>query len=228
MKIKKKSEGGPMLTSKQLLWLESMKLALSGNAIRQDVPPKQYWRVCIFYIVKHPFFDGFIMFCIVSNTIVLMCSSFDEGIEKEFILETLNFMFSLIFSVEFVLKFTGLGRQYFYTRWNNFDFILVVLSWAGVAFTIGPIASLFRVFRVLRMVRLVRTQKGLLNLFKTLIFSLPALANISAIVVLFMFVFSCIAMNLFANVKLQDNLSDAANFQTFFRSFNTLWRYIHF
>ena len=225
---KKKSEGGPMLTSKQLLWLESMKLALSGNAIRQDVPPKQYWRVCIFYIVKHPFFDGFIMFCIVSNTIVLMCSSFDEGIEKEFILETLNFMFSLIFSVEFVLKFTGLGRQYFYTRWNNFDFILVVLSWAGVAFTIGPIASLFRVFRVLRMVRLVRTQKGLLNLFKTLIFSLPALANISAIVVLFMFVFSCIAMNLFANVKLQDNLSDAANFQTFFRSFNTLWRYIHF
>ena len=137
-------------------------------------------------------------------------------------------MFTLIFSVEFVLKFTGLGRQYFYTRWNNFDFTLVVLSWVGRAFTIGPIASLFRVFRVLRMVRLVRTQKGLLNLFKTLIFSLPALANISAIVILFMFVFSCIAMNLFANVKLQDNLNDAANFQTFFRSFNTLWRYINF
>ena len=217
-----------MLTSKQLLWLESMKLALSGNAIRQDVPPKQDWRMCVFHIVKHPFFDGFIMFCIVSNTIVLMSSSFDEGIEKEFILETLNFMFTLIFSVEFVLKFTGLGRQYFYTRWNNFDFTLVVLSWVGRAFTIGPIASLFRVFRVLRMVRLVRTQKGLLNLFKTLIFSLPALANISAIVILFMFVFSCIAMNLFANVKLQDNLNDAANFQTFFRSFNTLWRYINF
>ena len=221
---KLKSQGTHMLTNKQKLWLESMKLALSGNAIRQDVPPTQRWRTPFFDFIKWPFFDYFIMLCIVLNTVVLMTTSFDEGLEKERVLETMNKTFSYIFTIEFVLKFLGLGGQYFYTYWNIFDFILVILSWVGSFFTIGPIASLFRVFRVLRMIRLVRTQKGLLNLFKTLIFSLPALANITCIVILFMFVFACIAMNLFANVKLQDNLNDNANFQTFFRSFNTLWR----
>ena len=222
------SQGAGMLTNKQKLWLESMKLALSGNAVRQDNPPKQKWRIPFFVFVKRPFFDGFIMFCIVANTVVLMCTSFDEGLEREAVLETMNAIFSYIFTVEFFLKFTGLGKQYFFTRWNCFDFVLVVLSWVGGFFSVGPVASLFRVFRVLRMVRLVRRFKGLLNLFKTLIFSLPALANISCIVVLFMFVFSCIAMNLFANVKLQDNLNEQANFKTFFRSFNTLWRYVSF
>ena len=220
------SQGAGMLTNKQKLWLESMKLALSGNAIRQDTPPEVFWRLHIFNFIKLPFFEGFIMLCIVLNTCVLMTTSFDEGLEKEKILETLNLVFTYIFSVEFALKFIGLGKQYFFTSWNIFDFVLVILSWVGQFFNVGPIASLFRVFRVLRMIRLVRTQKGLLNLFKTLIFSLPALANITCIVILFMFIFSCIAMNLFANIKLQGHLTDNANFQTFFRSFNTLWRYV--
>jgi hypothetical protein len=221
---KEASQGAGMLTNKQKLWLETMKLAMTGKAIRQDRPPHQFWRKPFFTLVKMSYFDSFIMLCIGLNTVVLMATQFDEGEEAEATLESMNYIFTLIFSAEFVLKLTGMGKQYFYYGWNIFDFSLVILSWVGEAFTLGGLASLFRVFRVARMIRLIRSQKGLLNLFKTLLFSLPALVNIGCIVFLFMFIFSCISMNLFANVKLQDNLNENANFQTFFRSFNTLWR----
>ncbi len=221
---KEASQGAGMLTNKQKLWLETMKLALTGKAIRKDTPPRQKWRVPFFTLVMKPRFDMVIMACIVGNTLVLMSTRFDQGQEYENVLEEINFVFTIIFTIEFVLKITGMGHQYFFYGWNVFDFSLVLLSWVGRFFSVGGLASLFRVFRVARMIRLVRTQKGLLNLFKTLIFSFPALVNIGCIVFLFMFIFSCIAMNLFANIKLQENLNEDANFQTFFRSFNTLWR----
>jgi hypothetical protein len=221
---KEASQGAGMLTNKQKLWLETMKLAMTGKAIRQDRQPAQFWRKPFFTFVKMWYFESFIMLCIGLNTVVLMATQFDEGEEAESTLESMNYVFTIIFTVEFVLKITGMGRQYFYYGWNFFDFSLVILSWVGEAFTLGGLASLFRVFRVARMIRLIRSQKGLLNLFKTLLFSLPALVNIGCIVFLFMFIFACISMNLFANVKLQDNLNENANFQTFFRSFNTLWR----
>jgi len=83
---------------------------------------------------------------------------------------------------------------------------------------------LFRIFRVARMVRLVRNVTGLLNLFKTLIFSIPALKNVAIIMILFMFIFSCFAMNTFGNIKHGELLTGDANFETFFLAFNTMWR----
>ena len=50
------------------------------------------------------------------------------------------------------------------------------------------------------MLRLVRV-KGLLKLFKTLIYSIPALMNVGIIMGLIMFICANLAMNSFANVK---------------------------
>ena len=123
-----------------------------------------------------------------------------------------------------IIKIIGLGVGYFGDNWNRFDFILVLLSWIGLLFNLGSLASLFRVLRVARMVRLLRKNKGLMDLFSTILASIPAMFNVILLLVLFMFIFACVAMNLFANVKIQENLSHSANFQTFLRSFNTLWR----
>ena len=116
-------------------------------------------------------------------------------------------------------------------NWNNFDGILVILSWVAQTGALPPsIASLFRIFRVMRMFRLVRNVTGLLNLFKTLIFSFPALANVGIIMALIMFIFSNLAMNSFGNVKHGSHygseglLNPDANFETFWLSFNTMWR----
>ena len=48
--------------------------------------------------------------------------------------------------------------------------------------------------------------------------------NVVLLLTLFMFIFSCVAMNLFANIKHGELLNTDANFMTFFMSFNTMWR----
>lgn len=47
----------------------------------------------------------------------------------ESILESVNLAFTIIFTLEAVLKLASLGhRYYFYVKWNRLDFTIVCLS----------------------------------------------------------------------------------------------------
>jgi hypothetical protein len=54
--------------------------------------------------------------------------------------------------------------------------------------------------------------------------SLPALGSLGALLLLLIFLFSVIGVQMFAFVKLQDNLHEHANFRSFFNSFILLLR----
>ena len=224
---KAKSEGSGLLTTDQKIWVETMKLALNSKAKKVVLPPVMLkdCRQPFYNFVTKREFDYGIMTCILINVVFMGTSHYNQSVVMHDMLTYVNILFNIIFSVEMVFKWIGLGIQYFYDSWNRFDCFLVILSWiAQTGLLPASIASLFRIFRVARMVRLVRKITGLLNLFKTLIFSLPALKNVAIIMVLFMFIFSCFAMNTFGNVKYGELLNVDANFQTFFLSFNTMWR----
>jgi len=70
----------------------------------------------------------------------------------------------------------------------------------------------------------MRKAKSLQVIFSTLIVTFPSLANVGALLLLFIYIYSVLGMNLFAQVKLQADLNRHANFQTFTRSFMTLIR----
>jgi len=72
----------------------------------------------------------------------------------------------------------------------------------------------------------VNTSKPLLRLFRTLLFSLPYIANVTGIMVLLFFIYSVLGMNLFGQVKYADNLhaSYGANFETFQSAMLLLFR----
>lgn len=74
------------------------------------------------------------------------------------------------------------------------------------------------------MLRLVKRAKSLNIIFETFLITIPALANIGGLLLLLLYLYSIIGVSLFATVKLQDNLDQHANFQTFLRSFMTLFR----
>lgn len=74
---------------------------------------------------------------------------------------------------------------------------------------------LLRVLRVLRIVKLIPKAKGLRVLMMTLLWSLPAFLNISCVLLLCMFIYAIIGMNLFGAMKLGEDLNYNANFQTF-------------
>jgi hypothetical protein len=159
------------------------------------------------------------------NVVTMACRHYGQSDGWKDFLVVSNLIFVAIFTAEAVLKMYGLGlKEYFRTKWNRFDFIIVVLSYVGLAFNFGSFATLLRVGRVARIFRLVQTHKGLLDLFKTLIFSLPSIFNVATVTLLLFFIYAVAGMNIFANIKYQDNLTRHANFDGFWSSMLLLFR----
>jgi len=74
------------------------------------------------------------------------------------------------------------------------------------------------------MLRLVKRAKSLNIIFETFLITIPALANIGSLLLLFLYLYAVIGVSLFAEVKLQDDLNRHANFESFTKSFLTLFR----
>ena len=83
--------------------------------------------------------------------------------------------------------------------------------------------AVIRVFRVVRLLKLVRQLSLLRRCFQTFIDSMSEILNIGSLLILFLFMFVILGMNLFSNVQLQTNLNQNINFQTFGAAFITLF-----
>jgi hypothetical protein len=85
---------------------------------------------------------------------------------------TLNYIFVVIFTSEFVIKIIGYGMRYFKDSWNTFDMIIVVLTLVSIAYgsnssnsSIGPQTSVIRSFRIARVFLLFKRNKALKGTF---------------------------------------------------------------
>eukprot|EP01006_Ploeotia_vitrea_P048081 TRINITY_DN67195_c4_g2_i1.p1 TRINITY_DN67195_c4_g2~~TRINITY_DN67195_c4_g2_i1.p1 ORF type:complete len:577 (-),score=35.41 TRINITY_DN67195_c4_g2_i1:23-1753(-) len=109
-------------------------------------------------------------------------------------------------------------------HWNRFDFVVVTVSVFGLIFNAGGGASAFRALRVLRVLRVIKSAKGLQHLLKTLVFSLPAMYNITALLFVVFFVFAILGMGLLGHVARSDLLTAHVNFESFPTTMLTLYR----
>jgi len=222
--MKEMQNGSGLLTEEQKLWVETMKLSMNQKPIKKLLPPNDPNRKKLWNMVMSKRFEAIIMCVIMLNTLVMCLSYAGQSPSYEHVLSQFNFVFLIIFTIEAILKLIALDIQYFKEIWNWFDFVLVVLGYVGLVGGLGPLASLLRIFRIVRIFRLVRTSQGLLNLFRTLIYSIPSIWNVGAILILLMLIFAIMGMNLFANIKHGELLNENANFETFWGSMNTLFR----
>ena len=147
--------------------------------------------------------------------------------------EIANYVFTIIFTIEAIIKIIALGfRSYFTKGWNVFDFLIVVVSYITfilgfyVSATIGPKeATIARAFRIGRIFRIIKKASFLRVIFNTIVITFPALANVGALLVLLLVIFSILGVQLFATVQLQTNLNVNANFQYFGIAFLSLLRF---
>jgi hypothetical protein len=80
------------------------------------------------------------------------------------ILESINYFFTAVFTLEAIVKIIGLGPKGYFTKgWNVFDFIIVIISYVTliigltVSGTFGPKqATVARAFRIGRIFRLIK------------------------------------------------------------------------
>jgi hypothetical protein len=134
------------------------------------------------------------------------------------ILETINYGFAAIFTLEAIIKLTAFKKNYFSDGWNNFDFVIVIGTLIGIlissttSVSVGPQTTLIRAFRIGRIFRLVKKAKSLRMIFNTFVITIPSLANVGGLLVLLLYLYSILGVFLFATIKEQVALTVHANF----------------
>ena len=168
-------------------------------------------RVC-FYIVNSPIFNGFIIFVILLNTVVLAMDKYpDYPLEVQRVFEVGNTFFTVIFTVEVVIKVTGLGVSGFASdKFNIFDALIVIISlvetFAQSAGSEGGGAfSALRAFRLSRIFKIFRSG-DLRTLLDGIAFTVLAVGDYTILLGLFVYVFTLLGMSFFAGkVKFNDD-----------------------
>ena len=207
-------DGGMLfLTDTQAEWISAQRKLLSETADKPPVPPQirgvDNPGVCVGCIntllqkintlVCSSAFDKCIVCCIVLNTLVMAGTYEGEAEWWSEILLSINSALTFVFTLEAVLKLSGLGlSQYFRSRWNCFDFFLVTGSLIDQSGLKWFNTALFRIFRIARAIRLARSLTGLRKITQTLYLSLPALVNVGTLLFLLLFVYAVLGVYLFA------------------------------
>jgi hypothetical protein len=146
-------------------------------------PRNRFRRICT-TIQRSKAFRAFILTCVVINSIFLAAD--EPGRDKARGLETAilasDITFSVIFSVECIVKIVSLGfvlhkGAYLRSGWNCFDLLVLLLSLLGIIAGNSTNVSALRVFRVLRTLRSVKSVKQLRTLISALLDAIPEVAN---------------------------------------------------
>lgn len=80
---------------------------------------------------------------------------------------------------------------------------------------ISTAASVIRGFRIMRIFRLIRSAKNIKVILDTVVKLLPQITNIMLLIFLLFFIYAALGINLFSEVKFQQELNPKNNFRTF-------------
>lgn len=103
----------------------------------------------------------------------------------------------IIFTIEILLKLYVYGKDFFKDGWNNFDFILVAISWVPTAGAFSSFRA-FRVLRALRALRLITRLQRLRIIVQAIIESIPNVGWASLLLLLIFYIFSIMGTTMFA------------------------------
>jgi len=183
-------------------------------------------------MTNHPAFDNIIMVCILANTVALAVVWHNMPQSLITVLENVNLVFMGIFTIEAIIKLIALKSTYFKDNWNNFDFLVVIGSLIAVGFKFIPAlgidlsmqSTMVRILRVLRVLRIIKRAKKLQIICETILAAAPAMGSLGLLLLLLVFMFAIIGMQLFAMVKLEGAMDKHANFKYFDKAFLLLMR----
>uniref|UniRef100_A0A5K3EQK2 Sodium channel protein n=1 Tax=Mesocestoides corti TaxID=53468 RepID=A0A5K3EQK2_MESCO len=122
----------------------------------------------------------------------------EKGDTLATVLRIANYFFTTTFTVEGVLKLVALGpKKYFADSWNIFDFVVVLFSLIEIPLDNVRGLSILRAFRLLRVFKLAKSWQTMKLLFSIVARTLNALGNLTAVLMISIFVFAVLGMSLF-------------------------------
>ncbi|NXM40554.1 CAC1S protein, partial [Gymnorhina tibicen] len=232
---------------------QCVQYALKARPLRRYIPKNPY-QYKIWYVVTSSYFEYLMFFLILLNTICLGMQHYNQSAEMNYVSDILNVAFTILFTLEMVLKLMAFkAKGYFGDPWNVFDFLIVIGSIIDVILSeidtiLAPSGGLyclgggcdgtdsddnsrvsitfFRLFRVMRLVKLLSRGEGVRTLLWTFIKSFQALPYVALLIVMLFFIYAVIGMQMFGKIAMVDGtqINRNNNFQTFPQAVLLLFR----
>ncbi|XP_005142234.1 voltage-dependent L-type calcium channel subunit alpha-1S isoform X2 [Melopsittacus undulatus] len=232
---------------------QCVQYALKARPLRCYIPKNPY-QYQIWYVVTSSYFEYLMFFLILLNTICLGMQHYNQSPEMSHISDILNVAFTILFTLEMILKLMAFkAKGYFGDPWNVFDFLIVigsiidvilneidtVLASSGGLYCLGGgcdsidpdddsrvSITFFRLFRVMRLVKLLSRGEGVRTLLWTFIKSFQALPYVALLIVMLFFIYAVIGMQMFGKIAMVDGtqINRNNNFQTFPQAVLLLFR----
>jgi voltage-gated sodium channel len=145
-------------------------------------------------IVDSPKVQKFIMGLIIFNAATLGLET-SETVHASFgpVLSVLDQVVLGIFVIEVTAKMIARGFGFFKSGWNVFDFIIVGIALVPSS---GPL-SVLRALRILRAFRLMSVVPQMRKVVQALIYAIPGMLSIVALITLIFYVTAVMTTNLF-------------------------------
>ncbi len=148
--------------------------------------------------IENKFVTNFILAVIIFNSIVLGLLTYPQICNKfGTFLHNSCTVCVIIFTIEIFIKLYVYGKNFFKDGWNNFDFILVAMSWIPTGGAFSSFRA-FRVLRALRALRLVTRLNRLKIIVQAIIESIPNVGWASLLLLLIFYIFSIMGTTMFA------------------------------
>ncbi|CAO2637052.1 Voltage-dependent L-type calcium channel subunit alpha-1S [Lemmus lemmus] len=232
---------------------QCVQYALKARPLRCYIPKNPY-QYQVWYVVTSSYFEYLMFALIMLNTICLGMQHYNQSEQMNHISDILNVAFTIIFTLEMVLKLIAFKpRGYFGDPWNVFDFLIVIgsiidvilseidtfLASSGGLYCLGGgcgnvdpdesariSSAFFRLFRVMRLIKLLSRAEGVRTLLWTFIKSFQALPYVALLIVMLFFIYAVIGMQMFGKIAMVDGtqINRNNNFQTFPQAVLLLFR----
>ncbi|KAM9500375.1 voltage-dependent R-type calcium channel subunit alpha-1E-like isoform 2-T2 [Clarias gariepinus] len=206
--------------------------AISAKPFTRYMPQnRQTLQYRLWHFVVSPSFEYTVLVMIALNTVVLMMKYHSAPAAYDMVLKHLNTAFTVLFSLECILKILAFGfMNYFRDTWNIFDFITVLGSITEIVVDLQSVntfnMSFLKLFRAARLIKLLRQGYTIRILLWTFVQSFKALPYVCLLIAMLFFIYAIIGMQVFGNIKLNDesHINQHNNFKTFFGALMLLFR----
>ncbi|XP_074544873.1 voltage-dependent R-type calcium channel subunit alpha-1E-like isoform X3 [Halichoeres trimaculatus] len=206
--------------------------AISAKPMTRYMPQnRQTFQYKLWHFVASPSFEYTVLVMIALNTVVLMMKYHSAPTAYDTVLKHLNTAFTVLFSLECILKIMAFGLvNYFRDTWNIFDFITVLGSITEIIVDLQSVntinMSFLKLFRTARLIKLLRQGYTIRILLWTFVQSFKALPYVCLLIAMLFFIYAIIGMQVFGNIKLNDesHINQHNNFKTFFSALMLLFR----
>ncbi|XP_061204528.1 sodium channel protein type 5 subunit alpha-like isoform X1 [Neopsephotus bourkii] len=193
-------------------------------------PGRTWWnfRTTCYRIVKHSWFEHFIIFMIILSSAALAFEDIhlQERQKVKMLLECADKIFTYIFFMEMLLKWVAYGlHSYFTNAWCWLDFIIVCLSFGSWGMNTASASSLcssenalksLRTLRALRPLRALSRFEGIKVVVNALLGAIPSILNVLLVCIVFWILFNIAGVKLLGKkfwkcTLLKGNISSIQN-----------------